>query len=190
MNIKDLLDPFPVLVTRRLRLRRIMPHDAPEIFFLRSHPDLMRYTGVAPMTTIDESYAYIQLHEERRLTGSGIAWGITLTNESAVMGILGFRKLDAGHFRGEVGYGLHPDLHGKGMADEALKAILAFGFQTLGLHSIEANVDKDNAPSIRLLERNLFVREAHFKENFYFEGRFIDSVIYSLLAPPTEKYLE
>ncbi len=66
---------------------------------------------------------------------------------------------------------------------EALTAVLEYGFRTIGLHSVEANVDKENLASIRLLERNNFTREAHFKENYYFNGRFIDSVIYSLLAP-------
>jgi ribosomal-protein-alanine N-acetyltransferase len=46
---------------------------------------------------------------------------------------------------------------------------------------VEANVDKDNTASIVLLERNNFVKEAHYKENYYFEGKFIDSVIYSLI---------
>jgi ribosomal-protein-alanine N-acetyltransferase len=49
------------------------------------------------------------------------------------------------------------------------------------IHSIEADIDKDNIASERLLQSLGFVKEGHFKESFYFEGTFIDSVIYSLL---------
>ena len=66
---------------------------------------------------------------------------------------------------------------------EALTEVLNFGFNILKLHSIEANVNPDNIASIKLLERNKFIREAFFKENIYYEGKFSDSVIYSLLEP-------
>jgi len=51
----------------------------------------------------------------------------------------------------------------------------------LHFHSIEAFVNPENDASILLLEKNGFVKEAHFKENFYFEGAFLDTGVYSLL---------
>ena len=61
-------------------------------------------------------------------------------------------------------------------------AVLNYGFTVMELHSVEANVNPDNAASISLLEKNHFIREACFKENYYFDGRFLDSAIYSLLS--------
>ncbi len=66
---------------------------------------------------------------------------------------------------------------------EALKAVLDYGFNTMGLHSVEAIASPLNNASIKILERNGFVREAYFKENFLWEGQYLDSVVYSLLAP-------
>ena len=68
---------------------------------------------------------------------------------------------------------------------EAIKAVLHYGFETMKLHSVEANVNPANAASIRLLKRTGFVQEAHFKENYFSNGQFTDSLIYSLLAPKT-----
>jgi ribosomal-protein-alanine N-acetyltransferase len=51
------------------------------------------------------------------------------------------------------------------------------------LHSIEANVNPNNLSSIKLLERNNFIREGYFKENYFFNGKFSDSAIYSLISP-------
>jgi ribosomal-protein-alanine N-acetyltransferase len=60
---------------------------------------------------------------------------------------------------------------------------LKYGFNTVGLHSIEANIAPENIASARLLEKAGFVREAYFRENLFFNGRFLDTVIYSILAP-------
>ncbi|MDO8550886.1 MAG: GNAT family protein [Ignavibacteria bacterium] len=51
------------------------------------------------------------------------------------------------------------------------------------LHSIEGTVNPNNLPSIKLLEKNNFIREAYFKENFYYNGKFLDTAIYSLINP-------
>jgi ribosomal-protein-alanine N-acetyltransferase len=66
---------------------------------------------------------------------------------------------------------------------EAMDIVLDYGFNIMQLHSIEANVDPGNIASIKLLEKNGFVKEAHFKENLFFNGKFLDTVIYSLINP-------
>jgi ribosomal-protein-alanine N-acetyltransferase len=66
---------------------------------------------------------------------------------------------------------------------EAVSEVIKYGFTVMRLHSIEANVNPDNKASIKLLEKNCFAREAYFKENYFYNGKFLDTVIYSLLAP-------
>ncbi|HEY9362570.1 MAG TPA: GNAT family protein, partial [Chitinophagaceae bacterium] len=83
------------------------------------------------------------------------------------------------------GYSLLPDHQRKGIMQEALKAVLDFGFNVLQLHSLEANASPENEASLKLLEKNNFIREGYFKENYFFEGRFSDTVTYSLLASKT-----
>ena len=56
-----------------------------------------------------------------------------------------------------------------------------FFFNDLGLHSIEANADVKNIATIKLVEKCGFKKEAHFKENFFFDGTFLDSAIYCLV---------
>ena len=64
----------------------------------------------------------------------------------------------------------------------ALAAILTIGFERMGLHSVEANVDPANRASLRLLGRLGFLQEGYFRENFFFDGRFYHTVTFSLLA--------
>jgi ribosomal-protein-alanine N-acetyltransferase len=76
---------------------------------------------------------------------------------------------------------LLPEFHGKGIISEAIKEVVNYGFNEMKLHSIEAIIDPENFGSARVLEKNNFVKEAHLKENEFYEGRFLDTVIYSIL---------
>lgn len=85
--------------------------------------------------------------------------------------------------RAEIGGELSVNYWGKNIALEAVSAIVQFGFDTLGLHTIEAKVSPDNRGAIYLLEQIGFVKEAHFKDRIYFGETFHDLAIYSMLRP-------
>ena len=64
---------------------------------------------------------------------------------------------------------------------EALTPVIAYSFETMGLHRIEGLVSKENNPSIRLLERNGFSFEGTMRENYVVDGKSEDLECYSLL---------
>jgi ribosomal-protein-alanine N-acetyltransferase len=78
---------------------------------------------------------------------------------------------------------LLPNFHGKGIIPEAVNTLIDYGFDNLNLHSIEAVIDPENLASEKVLQKCGFIKEAHFKESDFYEGRFLDKVIYSLLSP-------
>ena len=123
----------------------------------------------------------IRLMDQNIATNDAIAWGITLKDSDSLIGNVAFWRIEKEHYRAEIGYVLHPDYWRKGIMSEVLQTVLKFGFETLKFHSIEANVNPENAASIRLLEKQGFVREGYFRENYYYRGQFLDSAIYSLL---------
>ena len=174
---------FPIIRTERLVLRQITANDMAEIYELRSDEQMMKYIGRPPLQGIEEANNLINSMQESLDKTNGITWGIELNNNKKLIGNLGFWKITHEHYRAELGYMLLSEFQGKGIMDEALKAILKFGFGPMNLHSVEANVDPENKASIRLLERNHFVREAFFTENFYFDGKFLNSAIYCLIKP-------
>ncbi len=173
--------PFPIIKTERLLLRQIDNDDVNEIFVLRSDERVMRYIDKAPAQSLDEAYEFIKKITELEKNTDAITWGIALKNEHKLIGTICLWNIQKEHYRTEVGYNLHPDYWAKGIMQEAIRAVIDYGFNSMKLHSIEANVNPGNAASIRLLERNKFKQEAYFKENFYFNGKFLDSAIYSLL---------
>jgi len=174
-------NPFPFLSTERLNLRRISDEDEKEIFFLRSDKEMLQFLDRDPTQSIDEAREWIRMINKGIDDNQYIAWAIALKNDPLLIGTITFWNVKYEHYRAEIGYALHPLFQGRGLMNEAMTAVINYGFDSLKLHSIEANVNPSNAPSIRLLERSGFIREAYHRENYYYNGHFLDSAIYSLI---------
>lgn len=170
------------LHSTRLLLRPFRIDDAEALFQLRSDPEQMLYLDREPMQTAGEAAEMIARIQNDELNGAGYNWALTEKPDSGMIGYAGIWRIDHKNSRGEVGYMLHKTCQGNGLMTEALVTVLKFAFAKAELHSIEANVNPANARSIRLLERCGFVREAYFRENYNFQGKFLDTAVYSLLS--------
>jgi len=176
-------DPFPVLSTERLLLRKITEDDADQIFFLRSNREVLRYLDRDPITSVDDALQWIRMIDAGVRGNEFVAWAMSLKDDKKLIGTISFWNIEKQHYRSEIGYALHPHHQGKGLMQEAMIVVLYYGFKTMKLHSVEANVNPQNASSINLLKRNNFVQEAYHRENYFYNGKFLDSAIYSLLTP-------
>lgn len=173
---------FPVLETERLLLRQVQDSDAAAILNLRSSEVVMQYINKERAKNTEDAMDFIKRVANGLNTGEGITWCMALKNmPEKLVGTIGLWRIIKQHYRAEIGYMLHPDLWGKGFTNEAVKAVVEYGFNGIKLHSIEAHINPENAASAGLLKSNGFVREAYFKEDYFFEGKFFDSAIYSLL---------
>ncbi len=175
--------PFPVLSTERLLLRKLVPEDVHAVFFLRSDERVMKYIDKEPVKTLDEAMAFIEKIDGLIQNNEAINWAIVHKESQQAIGYIGFWNFQPQHYRSEIGYVLHPDFWNQSIIPEAMKAALGYGFNEMDLHSVEANVNPENIGSIKVLEKLRFVREAYFRENYYYNGKFLDSAIYSLINP-------
>jgi len=173
--------PFPNLETERLQLRRVVNDDVNEIFALRSDKETMKYIPRPLVKTKEDALEHIALIDSKIDNNEGINWAITLKNDPKLIGLIGHYRIKPEHYRAEIGYMLLPEYHGKGIITEAIKETVKYGFEIMKLHSIEAVIDPKNLASEKVLQKSGFVKEAHLKENECFEGRFLDTVIYSIL---------
>lgn len=174
-------NPFPILTTERLVLRRVTEADVKEMFVLRSDTEIMKYIPRPLVTDFDGALEHIKSIDTRIESSEGINWGITLKGDNTLIGVAGFYRISAENYRAEIGYILHPTHSGKGLISEAVKKLIEYGFNTMNLHSIEAVIAPENYASAKVLKKNGFVQEGLFKENQYFEGHFLDSAVYSLI---------
>ncbi|HMC97714.1 MAG TPA: GNAT family protein [Flavobacteriales bacterium] len=175
---------FTELTTERLVLRALSPDDVEAVFELRSDPVAMHYVPRPLATSLDDAAAHIALILDTQRANNCVQWAIALKGDPTTMvGIVGFWRMKKEHYRAELGYMLSPRFWGAGLITEAIAAVADHAFNVLGLHSIEAIVDADNPASMRVLEKNDFVREAWFREDFFWNGKFRDSVVYGKLNP-------
>jgi RimJ/RimL family protein N-acetyltransferase len=107
---------------------------------------------------------------------------ITLPAESEqLIGNCGLRVNNPQQREGNIGYELAPGYWGCGYATEAARAMLAFGFDGLGLHRIWAECVADNVASAHVLQKLGMRCEAHLREHEHFKGRWWDSLVYAML---------
>jgi ribosomal-protein-alanine N-acetyltransferase len=183
------LHPFPELSTERVLLKAITEDHAEGFYRLRTDDDVMRYVEVARPQSKEEARAVIaDQYIPKWQNNTGITWALHLKDNNEYIGNIGLFRLDAEHHRAEIGYTMFPAHWGKGLMGECLRTVIHYGFEQLNLHSIEANINPENTASAKILERHGFVREAYFKENYYWQGKFLDSAIYSLLVQDWKKH--
>ncbi|MBL7955631.1 MAG: GNAT family N-acetyltransferase [Flavobacteriales bacterium] len=181
------LSIFPNLHTDRLVLRELVKEDALALHRMRSDERVMRHIPRDLEQAVEESERLIATIAEGRAANNSLTWGITMKDGGGLVGTIGYYRLQLEHHRGEIGYLLHPDHWGKGFASEAMAAALDHGFQAFRFHSIEAVTDPENHASNKLLERSGFTLEAHFRENYLRNGKFLDSLVWSKLTPRSAK---
>jgi ribosomal-protein-alanine N-acetyltransferase len=173
--------PFPVLTSSRLLFRKVTLDDIPEIIALRGNPEVMCFIPRPLVTNETEAIAHINANLEEIENNTALNWIVCLKDNPKAMGIVGFYRLKPEDYRAEIGYMLLPEYHGQGYISEAVERLIQYGFNDMQLNSIEAVIAPDNIPSQRVVLKNNFEQEAFFKEYEYYEGRFLDIQIYSLL---------
>jgi ribosomal-protein-alanine N-acetyltransferase len=175
---------FPILTTERLVLREITAEDAP--FWLRnfSDPDVVEFTAYEPPADLEAAKAEIERYCTRVYREEqGIRWGISLKGSPDLIGTVGYHGwMPAGDRRAQMGYDLLAEFRGRGIMTEAMEVVLAYGFKTMTLNRAEALVDPRNTRSLRLMERLGFQRDAYLRQSTRFRDRYIDDVVFSLLA--------
>lgn len=176
-------EKFPVLETERLILRAISMSDVDEMFQQRSNPEVMKYIIRPLLQSRREAEELIRNYEFLFEQGISITWAMSLKGRNKMLGTVGYPRINKENYRGEIGYSLDPVNWNKGYMNEAIKEVIRFGFQELRLNSIEAVIQPENKSSSDLVLKHGFTKEAYFREHSFFNGKFQDVEIYSLLSP-------
>ncbi|MFS0738612.1 GNAT family protein [Sphingomonas sp. 1P06PA] len=163
---------IPPLATERLALRPIARGDAEALFPLFSDPEAMRFWSSPPFSDVEALRAWISPSDEWP------AWVMVEAGEVVGRIAIGVRRPGVA----EIGYALDRRAWGRGIAAEAVKAVIAHGFGAMGLRRIFADVDPDNIASIRLLERLGFALEGRLRAEWETHIGVRDSLIFGLLA--------
>ena len=140
------------LTTARLSLAAFSADDTSELLDLFRDRSVRRYLLDDMEVDSDWVRSEIEASSHRfRHSGAGL-WTLRKINESRIIGFAGFREFfDPPEL--QLLYGLLPTAWGQGLATEAAHAVVAFGFERLGMRTIRAATDLPNGASIRVLRR-------------------------------------
>lgn len=176
----DVVD-WPVR-TERLVLRRLADGDMPQIFAYRSQPEVAEWIG-STATDVDslterfaEGTTAVIVEHDGRLIGDLMVQVQAPYAQREVAEV-------AAASEAELGWTFDPAHHGRGLATEAIGALLRICFDDLELRRVMAACFSQNEPSWRLMERVGMRREAHnVKDSLHRDRGWQDGYVYALLA--------
>jgi RimJ/RimL family protein N-acetyltransferase len=168
------------LRTERLVLRPFEMDDLEDLHSIMSRPDIVRFVPWEPR---DRPAVRAVLAARVGGEQEGLSLAVVLGGPGGpVIGDISMFGLVPEQLTAEIGFIFHPAHHGRGLASEAVSAVVGAAFAELGLHRIVGRCDARNEPSIRLMERIGMRREAHLIENEYLKGEWTDELDFAVLA--------
>ena len=177
---ENVFDAFPVLQTKRLLLRAILLKDAEAVFAMRKSGRVGAFIPRPQMQSVESAKELITRVENGFLAKEVIGWAGEIKATGVTIGTCGFNSIDKINLRAEIGGEMDVNYWGQFFAVEAVKRIIAFGFEDMHLHSIEAKVAPQNKSAIAVMAQLGFVKEAHFRDMVWFNGAFSDMAVYTL----------
>ena len=172
----------PTLAAARVTLRPIVHADAPAIFGLFSDREVTRYWSRPPMTHLAQARRLVRDIRAGYRSGETIQFGIERQRDLDLVGTCTLFHIHSQSRRAELGYALGRAYWGNGLMHEALQRLLAYAFDDLGLHRLEADIDPRNEASRRTLARLGFVKEGFLRERWIVAEVISDTELYGLLG--------
>lgn len=169
------------LAARRVTLRKLTEDDAPALYALFSHPEVMRYWSRSAMVDPAQADQLIDQVLADYQSGESLPLGIERKSDQALVGNCALFNFHEASRRAEIGYALGRPYWGLGYMHEALQALLSYAFDQLALNRLEADIDPSNTSSARSLERLGFIKEGHLRQRWIVNGEVSDTGFYGLL---------
>jgi RimJ/RimL family protein N-acetyltransferase len=176
------MNPPPILTTRRLTLRALLPEDAPQVRRLAGAREVAATTQNIPHPYPDgAAEAWIARQAKNWADEVEAAFAIVERESETLVGGIGIR-LALEQRRAEMGYWIGVPFWNRGYCTEAAAALLRFGFEELGLHRIHACHFGNNPASGKVMTKLGMRHEGRRRHHMLKWGEFLDLVDYGILA--------
>ncbi len=161
---------IPTLQTDRLTLRRMMVADAQDMYEYSKNKEVTKYLTWDAHPDVMYTREYLQYIGTHYNMGDFFDWAVVLNSEDKMIGTCGFTRFEYNNNCGEIGYVLNPAYWGQGIAAEAVREVMRFGFETLGLNRIEAKFIEGNDASMRVMEKAGMQFEGYRRRSMLIKG--------------------
>lgn len=168
---------LPTFFTDRMTLRPLEMDDAPAVLGYAADPSVSQYTLWSAHRDLEDSRTFI-----RWLTGSGVwCWALVPECEHAVIGMCFLHSIQRQHKRAEIAFNLARPYWGRGLATEAVRAVLEVSFSTYSFNRIEGNCMIGNVAAGRVMEKCGMSFEGVLRQFLFAKDAFHDARLYAIL---------
>lgn len=170
-----------ILTTERLTLRPFRVSDAEAMFANWAHdPEVTKYLTWTPHENVEVTRQLLAFREEESKRPDRYHWAITMDGE--LIGDIEFGLIEWSE-TGNIGYCLAKKYWGKGIMTEALREVLRFAFEEVGLHRVEGMHAKQNIGSSRVMEKCGLLYEGTRRDGYRLlsTGEWVDIVVRGIL---------
>lgn len=178
---------MPTLYTERLSLRAMHVIDAEDMFDYARRPEVTEYLLWSEHQDITFTRDYLHYIGRRYALGDFYDWAIIDRESRKMIGTCGFTRIDTANNSAEIGYVLNPDFHRRGFGSEAVRRILKFGFEELGLNRIEARFMQGNEASLALMMSVGMTFEGYMRDLVFVKGSYRTVGVSSILRSEYEE---
>ncbi len=114
-------------------------------------------------------------------------WAIILKDNNECIGQIAYYLVDSKNNFAEIEYCIGSDFQNRGLATEATRAVIAYGFESINLHKVQICHKSINLPSKRVIEKSGFTYEGTLRDYFFIGGKYVDRLYYSILRSEYEQ---
>lgn len=174
---------FSCKLDDNIKLRLLEERHAEEVFSLlelnRSHLQA-ELTWLNDQLSLNDAKEYIRAGLERFASNNGLRAGIWL--QDSLAGIISLHNVIWADRKASLGYWLGASFQGQGLVTKACRVLINQAFNELKLNRLEIQCDPENDRSRKIAERLGFTQEGVLRQAWWIRDRFVDEVVYGLLA--------
>lgn len=172
---------IPTLTAGSLLLRPFTMGDAPIVQLLVGDQRVSRYLLHVPYPYPDgAAETWIATHHKQFVENAGVTFAICTAVDGILRGAIGL-ELEPTQYRATMGYWIGFENWGRGIASVASKAVIGFGFDTLGLNRIMAEHMAANPASGRVMVKAGMQYEGRLRQHVFKDERFEDALTYAIV---------
>ncbi|MNI01097.1 putative ribosomal N-acetyltransferase YdaF [compost metagenome] len=178
---------FTFTMNSEVELRLIEVRDAEGVYdqIHRNREYLTQWLPWASVSTLEGTKEFIQSELNRYAHNNGFNCGIFYLN--TFIGCVGTHAIDWNNKKTSLGYWMGEAYQGRGIMTDAVRSLIEFGFQGLGLNRIEIRACTDNFKSRAIPERLGFIHEGTIRQAEFIKDKYWDHEVYGLLANEWKK---
>jgi len=169
------------LANHKVNLRALEPEDLDFLYTAENDSSLWEVSGTQIPFSKQLLRNYLANAHQDIYEAKQLRLVIENAESGEKIGLIDLFDFNPQYQRAGIGIFILKRFQQKGFANEALQLFLDYGFKTLQLHQIYANITIDNKQSISLFEKLNFEQTGIQKDWIKNENRFQDVLLYQLI---------